>query len=72
MPTALKAAAAMVQALQAKGYDQDMAKIALEQVAYADVEQAAALLNEWSGGAPAEVAATVRLRLLSPVIVPLS
>ena len=52
MPTALKAAAAMVQALQAKGYDQDMAKIALEQVAYADVEQAMALLNEWSGGAP--------------------
>eukprot|EP01046_Picozoa_sp_COSAG06_P072402 COSAG06_NODE_21169_length_767_cov_0.926647_2_plen_48_part_01 len=40
-------AASMIKQLESRGYDQDMAKLALEAVAYGSVEQAAALLNEW-------------------------
>jgi hypothetical protein len=51
-------AASMIKQLESRGYDQDMAKLALEAVAYGSVEQAAALLNEWSGGPPAPLTLT--------------
>ena len=41
------------QALEARGYDSEMAKLALEQVDYQSEDHAAMLLDEWNGGPPA-------------------
>lgn len=40
-------AANMVRALEAQGYDQEMARLALDVSAYAGIDEAVALLNEW-------------------------
>ena len=44
---------AAAQALEARGYDSEMAKLALEQVDYQSEDHAALLLDEWNGGPPA-------------------
>eukprot|EP01044_Picomonas_judraskeda_P044327 COSAG03_NODE_23738_length_277_cov_0.876404_1_plen_58_part_01 len=45
--------ASIVKTLEARGYDRDLVMIALEMTGYNGVEQAAALLSEWSQGGPA-------------------